>query len=147
MSYVDQHLLPDEKVIFRTKINWTEYLKSSMIFFAGLFILAFSRGLGFLVILISFVSFGMTYLKINTSEFAVTNKRVLIKVGILKILSLETMLNMIEGIYIEQGIIDKITNGGSIIIKGIGGTRNPFPNIAQPYEFRNAVNTQIAALK
>ncbi len=46
-----------------------------------------------------------------------------------------------------EGIIGKMANSGSIVIKGTGGTNNLFRNIDKPYEFRNAVNEQIARLK
>ncbi len=56
------------------------------------------------------------------------------------------MLNKVEGIHVEQGIIGKLVDSGSIIIKGTGGTNNPFSNIDKPFEFRNAVNEQISKL-
>lgn len=146
MSYVDKHLLPDETVVFRTKLNWIAYFKGTGILLLGFFILGFAPTLGSFVMLIGLISIGLNYLKINASEFAVTNKRVLVKVGILKTSSLETMLNRVEGIHVEQGVIGKILNSGSIVIRGVGGTASPFPNIDRPFEFRQAVNSQIASL-
>lgn len=138
MGYVDKHLMADETIVFQTKVNWTEYLK-------GLVVLLFGLSLGnLIIILIGVVLLGLAYMKISSSEFAVTDKRVLIKVGIFKTRSLETMLNKVEGIHVEQGIIGKMVNSGSIVVKGTGGTDNPFPNIDHPYEFRAAVTQQIS---
>lgn len=147
MSYVDKHLMTGEKIIYQTKLNWTEYLKGFVIMLIGLLFISVSGAFGGILIFFSLIFLGMTYLKIKSSEFAVTDKRVLIKVGILKTQSLETMLNKVEGIHVEQGIIGKMVNSGSIIVKGTGGTNNPFPNIDKPYEFRTAVNEQISNLK
>ena len=119
MGYVDKHLLNGEKIIFQTKLNWTEYIRGVVLIFIGLL---FIKLFGGFLIVIGLISLGLTYLKINSSEFAVTDKRVLIKVGIFKTQSLETMLNKVEGIHVEQGIVGKMVNSGTIVVKGTGGT-------------------------
>lgn len=143
MGYVDKHLLNGEKIIFQTKLNWTEYIRGVVLIFIGLL---FIKLFGGFLIVIGLISLGLTYLKINSSEFAVTDKRVLIKVGIFKTQSLETMLNKVEGIHVEQGIVGKMVNSGTIVVKGTGGTNNPFKNIDKPFEFRTAVNEQISKM-
>ena len=132
-----------EKIIYQTKLNWTEYIKGIILILIGL---VFIKSLGGFIIFIGLISLGITYMKIKSSEFAVTDKRVLIKVGIFRTHSLETMLNKVEGIHVEQGIMGKIVNSGSIIVKGTGGTNNPFQNIDKPFEFRTAVNEQISKI-
>jgi uncharacterized membrane protein YdbT with pleckstrin-like domain len=146
MGYVDKHLMSGETIIYQTKLNWTEYIKGFIFLFLGLLFLAVNGTFGGFFIFIGLLIISITYLRINSSEFAVTDKRVLIKVGILKTQSLETMLNKIEGIHVEQGIIGKLVNSGSIIVKGTGGTNNPFSNIDKPFEFRTAVNEQISKM-
>ena len=104
MGYIDKHLMTNETIIYQTKLNWTEYIKGVVFIILGLLFGSFGSILVFIGILI----LGMSYFKISSSEFAVTDKRVLIKVGVLKTKSLETMLNKIEGIHVEQGIIGKM---------------------------------------
>ena len=144
MSYVEKHLMANENIIYQTKLSWTEYLKHVLTLLVGLILLVANGPWGIIFIVFAILSAGMTYLKIKTSEFAVTDKRVLIKVGLLTTKSLETMLNKVEGIHVTQGIIGKMFNSGSIVVKGTGGTNNPFPNIDKPFEFRSAVNEQIS---
>ncbi len=143
MNYIDKHLMTDETIIYQTKLNWTEYLKGFIVIVIGLLFGSYGGGI---LITIGLIILGSTYFKIRSSEFVVTDRRVLIKVGILKTQSLETMLNKVEGIHVEQGIIGKMVNSGSIVVKGTGGTNNPFSNIDNPFEFRKAVNEQIAKL-
>lgn len=145
MGYVDKHLMSGETIIYQTKLNWTAYNKGFVVLLLGLLFIG-SGTFGGLLIFVGLLILGLTYLKISSSEFAVTDKRVLIKVGILKTQSLETMLNKVEGIHVEQGIIGKMVNSGSIVVKGTGGTSNPFSNIDKPFEFRSAVNEQISKL-
>jgi uncharacterized membrane protein YdbT with pleckstrin-like domain len=146
MSYVNKHLMSSETIIYQTKLNWTEYNKGVIIILIGLIFSSSNGTSGYPFVMLGLIVLGITYLRINSSEFVVTDKRVLIKVGILKTKSLETMLNKVEGIHVEQGIIGKLVDSGSIIIKGTGGTNNPFSNIDKPFEFRNAVNEQISKL-
>lgn len=138
--------MSSETIIYQTKLNWTEYNKGVIIILIGLIFSSSNGTSGYPFVMLGLIVLGITYLRINSSEFVVTDKRVLIKVGILKTKSLETMLNKVEGIHVEQGIIGKLVDSGSIIIKGTGGTNNPFSNIDKPFEFRNAVYEQISNL-
>jgi uncharacterized membrane protein YdbT with pleckstrin-like domain len=54
------------------------------------------------------------------------------------------MLNKVEGIHVEQGLVDKMFGCGNIDVKGTGGNKNSFAGIDNPFEFRNAVNEQIS---
>ena len=118
MGYIDKHLTTDETIIYQTKLNWTEYIKGLVFIILGLLFGTY----GAIIIIIGIITLGISYFKISSSEFVVTDKRVLIKVGILKKnRSLETMLNKIEGIHVEQGIIGKMVNSGSIMVIGTGG--------------------------
>ena len=143
MGNIDKLLTINETIIYQTKLNWTEYIRGIFFIILGLLFGSY----GAILITIGVLTLGMSYFKISSSEFVVTDKRVLIKVGILKTRSLETMLNKIEGIHVEQGIIGKMVNSGSIIVKGTGGTNNQFSNIDNPFEFRKAVNEQISKLQ
>lgn len=86
------------------------------------------------------------YIKIRTSEFIVTNKRVLMKIGVINTESVEIMLGKIETIQVEQSFVDKFVKRGTIIIRGTGGTTNQYHNIDNPLEFRAKVSEQIDAM-
>jgi len=49
-----------------------------------------------------------------------------------------------QGIGVNQGILGKALDYGTIVVSGTGGTKEPFKNIAQPFEFRKQVQEQIA---
>ena len=155
MSYIQKNLMDNERVIYTTKLNWTLYIKSFVLILIGLTLFVDSSHSinNYLVSLASIILFlagifsaAVTYIKIRTFEFAVTNKRVLIKHGILRTESFEIMLNKVEAIYVEQNIIERIVNSGTIIIKGTGGSQNPLRNVDNPFQFRIAVNEQIENL-
>lgn len=142
MSYVDNNLMKDEEVVYRAKLHWFIFIKPILVFLLGLLI---PGGVGTILIVVG-ILYGITkLLDFITSEFAITNKRVIVKVGFLSRNSLETLLEKIEGIKVNQGLFGRILNFGTIIVSGTGGSRDPFKNISNPLQFRREVQEQIAS--
>jgi uncharacterized membrane protein YdbT with pleckstrin-like domain len=78
-----------------------------------------------------------------SSEFAVTNKRVVVKVGLVRRHSTEILLRQVEGITVDQGLIGRIFDYGTIVVEGTGSDRTPYSGIGGPLKFRLAVQEQI----
>ena len=70
------------------------------------------------------------------SEFGITNKRLIIKTGILSRKTLELNLSKIESVNVNQSIFGRILGYGSIGVIGTGGTKEYFISIKNPLEFR-----------
>ncbi len=85
------------------------------------------------------------YVLYRSSEFAVTNKRVLMKAGVLRRRSLEILLSKIEAIGVDQSLLGRFLNYGSLTVGGTGGTKEVFDKIAAPMEFRLKVQEHTAA--
>jgi len=83
------------------------------------------------------------FIRRASSEFAVTTKRVVVKVGFLRRHSTEILLRQVEGITVDQGLLGRIFGYGTIVIEGTGSDRTPYKGIAAPMEFRLAVQEQI----
>jgi len=90
-------------------------------------------GFFLLVGIIWFINALIRYL---TSEFAITNKRIIIKVGLIKRITLEMNREKIESIGVDQGILGRIFNYGTIVISGTGSIRQIFKAIVNPIQFR-----------
>ena len=82
-----------------------------------------------------------------TSEYAITDKRVLARVGVLERRSLETLLGKIEAIGVEQDLPGRLLGYGTITITGTGGTQETLERISRPLEFRRQVQGQIVDLE
>ena len=80
----------------------------------------------------------------SSSEFGVSNKRVLLKTGFISRHSLETMLSKVESIGVHQGLLGRLFGFGTIIIGGTGGSKEAFSGIRDPLEFRRQVQEQIS---
>ena len=75
-------------------------------------------------------------------EFAVTNKRVIIKLGFVSIRTIEINMSKVESVEVTQNIVGRLLGYGSITVIGTGGTKEPFDLIADPLAFRRAVQSQ-----
>jgi uncharacterized membrane protein YdbT with pleckstrin-like domain len=155
VSYVDSQLLSGETVVYRAHLHKVLFLTPVIFSVLAVLMVAGSEasgapglwpviGLWFIVTAFTSVWAWINYI---TSEFAVTNKRVIIKVGWLRRRSLETMLSKIEGIAVDQGILGRILDFGTISVTGTGGTREAFMRIAAPLEFRRQVQDVVSRLE
>jgi uncharacterized membrane protein YdbT with pleckstrin-like domain len=140
MSYVDNSLIPDEQVAFRTRLHLVIFLPPILLL--GISILLFAYGIvpgGEIALAVAILWGLVKYVDYASSEFAVTNKRVIIKVGILRRRTVEMLNTKVEAIAVNQGIIGRILGYGNIVVTGTGGTNEPFNGISSPLEFRRAV--------
>lgn len=56
------------------------------------------------------------------------------------------MLTKVEGISVDQTLVGRIANYGTVIVNGTGGTREAFDGIVDPLEFRRQVQAQLARM-
>jgi uncharacterized membrane protein YdbT with pleckstrin-like domain len=94
---------------------------------------------GAALVLVAAVAWGSGVLRRNSVEAAITNKRVLIKAGVLQRRTLELFLAKIEGISVEEPLLGKLLGYGTVIVRGTGGTLEAFPLIDRPLEFRRQI--------
>ena len=155
MSYVDEHLLPGERVTYRARRHWLLFswpvalLVLAILSFGLLKALdAWPEGRLFLALglgVLAAVFAVQPALEYFSSEYAVTDKRVVVKTGVLQRDSHETLLSKVEAIGVDQTLLGRLFDYGTVTIVGTGGTREPFALIAAPLEFRRQVQAQIVA--
>jgi len=144
MSYIDESLVAGERVVYRTNLHKIVFFWPAVI--TVLALLSWSGGVGAILTMLA-VAIGVgvfCYMNYRSSEFGVTNKRVLVKIGIFSRRSIEILLSKVEGISVKQGILGKAVDYGTIIVSGTGGSKEPFKRIAKPFAFRKQVQEQIA---
>ena len=158
MASLDDQLLSGEHIVYRTRPHWilfggpllvgllgvalgvTLQLTAVDDLYAGRNAGWYAGGALIVVALLLAVPPAVRYL---SSDFAVTDKRVLARMGILHRQSLETLLSKIEGIGVEQDLWGRLLGFGTLTITGTGGTREALPGIPRPLEFRRQVQAQI----
>ena len=110
MSYVERNLLPNEQVIYKTRLHWIEYVAKGLWWIIAGLMICFPFAIYLETFLLAMGLFGLfglleAWINVATSEFAVTNNRVLVKVGLIRRHSLEIVLRQVEGIGVDQGIL------------------------------------------
>lgn len=153
MGYIENNLQSGEVIVYRAQIHWAIFI-SPIVWFLLIFV--FSRqiiidGNKFYVLMFMISIWAFIYLFIKaivtkiSAEYALTNKRLIMKRGIISRKSLELILTKCEGISVDQRILGRLLGFGTIIVT-TGGVTNKYAKIANPIEFRNRINEQINIL-
>ena len=146
-SYLDASLLSGERVLYRAKLH-SIVLAPGMVFLGLAMLTLFaSGGVALVFLFVGLLAEGIGYLMLTTSEFGLTDRRVLAKVGWLSRRSIELLLNKVESVGVTQGIGGRLFDYGTVVLTGTGGTREPFKTIASPFEFRKRVQAQISLVQ
>ena len=79
MGYIQANLLPDEQIVYKARLHWVIFWKCCALVFLGAIFLLIQPIVGVVVILIGVLGALWPIMAYSTSEFAVTNKRVISK--------------------------------------------------------------------
>ncbi|MGV8059048.1 MAG: PH domain-containing protein [Smithellaceae bacterium] len=72
----------------------------------------------------------------KTSEFVITNKRIIMKTGLISRKTFEMNLQKIESVNVDQSFWGRLLGYGTVSIVGTGGSRESFSDISKPLLFR-----------
>ena len=126
-SYVEGALVEGERIVHAGRISaWALW---HLIGLGILLLPLFGVGLVFLII---------AYVRYQSTELAVTTKRVIVKHGFIRRQTVEINLGKVESIQVEQGILGRMLNFGTLIVAGTGTSHAPLVGIADPMAFRRA---------
>ena len=148
VGYVERHLLPDERVLYKTRLHWVLYLKAMLLTLVGIVLAiiltqvadppwAWYVGVGLAVV--GILWWLVRWIELRTSEFAVTSMRLIFKVGLVARYTTELLLAKVESISVTQGLLGRMLNYGDLIVTGTGGAREIFARVHDPVGFRNQV--------
>jgi len=146
VSYIKTNLNNGEKLKYHSRIS----IKSIIISYLYLIIIGFVSGMiitdwflgltiGTLVLIVYLPFVLIAYFG---SEFGVTGKRVVSKKGIISRNASEMNLSSIESVNVDQGVIGRIFNFGSLKISGRGTTTVNFSNIDDPTKVRKLIQNK-----
>jgi uncharacterized membrane protein YdbT with pleckstrin-like domain len=161
-SYVDTILLPGESLEYAGQLHWIIFVPGLFCSMLGGFLClspeTINRVLGialggeirnYLLMVGVVVVFGgilmltHSYLRLISTELAVTNRRVICKTGFISRNTFEVMLNRIEGANIDQTVWGRLLGFGSIWVHGTGGGVTPIDFIADPISFKKMLMTWV----
>jgi uncharacterized membrane protein YdbT with pleckstrin-like domain len=124
MSYIDDSLVEGERVIHYARVSWWSQFGLVLL---GIVLLVVVVGLFFLV---------AAWVNVRSTEIAITNRRIIAKFGFIKRHTVEINLDKVEALRVEQGVLGRMLNYGTLYISGAGTSVAPLANIADPLVFR-----------
>jgi uncharacterized membrane protein YdbT with pleckstrin-like domain len=150
MSYIDDNILPDEKLLYRTRKHYVIFLQPALWTVAAVFFFVNSNDYivkaGLVFAAIACVFWLTALLNYGFSEFAITDKRILMREGFFLKHINDTRMTTIANIEVNQNPLGQILNYGVLIIKTYGGSDDPFMDIPKPFEFKKVLQLQLDKL-
>jgi uncharacterized membrane protein YdbT with pleckstrin-like domain len=124
-SYVDSVLISGESVLHRGRVSlWPHAWKIVV----GIVLLPlFGLGLVFLA---------WVYIVYKTTEIAITNKRIIATFGFISRSTIEINLPKVESVQVDQSVMGRMLDYGTIVISGAGTPNLSIPGAAEPLLFR-----------
>ncbi len=148
MGYVERHLLPEEQILYKTRLHWILLLRPSLLIVLSLviFLMAWRMEappalwyLGGAAAVAGLLWVLVHYIEMMTSEFAVTTIRLILKVGLVARYTTELLISKVESIGIAQSLAGRLLDFGDLTVTGTGGAREVFRRVRNPIAFRNHV--------
>ncbi len=147
MGYVEDNLAPNEKIFFTAHIHPAVFLPAIIVLFFA-FVPVFFKGAygsqmlcfsGFLFLYALLLGL-RAMIAMYTTEFAVTNRRVIAKRGFIRRHTLEILLAKVESVSVRQDMLGRLLDFGTVTVTGTGGTKESFAAIVDPIEVRKKIN-------
>ncbi len=153
MRYVRRVLQPNEAIVYATRLHWRIYVRTALFFAAciALAVAALATGsqrpevglalwIAAAIFLLLALSAGLpAFVRRATTEFAITDHRVIYKTGLFRRHTIEMNRDKVESVDVDQTILGRILGYGTIIVRGTGGSLEPIRNIADPIAFRSHI--------
>lgn len=152
-GYVESNLLPGEQIVYRAHLHWFCFFRPALWFVAAVLFWTATTlapepgaraimlgGSAFFFIAGVFSAIGQV-IAYKTSEFAVTNRRVIMKQGFIRRKTMELMLAKVDSLSIDQGIFGRLFGFGTVRVT-VATEKQNFPFLHNPLEFRRQVQLQ-----
>ena len=125
MSYIEESLSSGEEVRALFKQHWVAKLPMLL----------------WMVLLVTIPLAIWEWLKLRFTEMGVTNKRVILKTGIVSRHSEEMKISSIETVEIEQGILGRLLGFGTVKVTGKGISDLVFTRINDPMDVKRRIES------
>ncbi len=147
--YARSTLAPNETPCYRSSLHWFIFVRFAL---AGLVLFVFAAvpfaiavqavtgsELGWFVLPLPAFLLLPPAVAFASSEIVITDRRVLIKTGVVRRQTAEMFISKVESIGVDQGVLGRMFDFGTVRIRGTGGFEEAFDSIARPLQFRSWV--------
>jgi uncharacterized membrane protein YdbT with pleckstrin-like domain len=123
MGYIEKSLGINEQVVRKFKIHWISYI---------------------IPVATAFIIIGIPALiRLLTTEYAVTSKRVILKTGFISRNTEELLLKKAETVEIKQGILGRILGYGDVKVTGTGVSFVLFKTVQNPMAAKRLIENSV----
>ncbi len=146
-SYVDSVLAEGERIVYRAAISHWKFFLTYLV--GGLFLLtavaayiATGNQAGAPLALVApALVIGLALIlsavvRRQTTELVLTDRRIIMKRGLISRDTVEMNLNKVESLHVNQGLMGRILDYGDVTVVGTGASLEPLRGIARPIELR-----------
>lgn len=150
MSYAEKNLSKGDTVILQAHTSWlavvSKAIESLILFIVAAYAKSELYDVGAIIsvvcIVIALVIIIVTVLKITHTELALSSKKLIGKIGIINTKSMDSPLNKINNVSVDQGLFGKIFGYSKITVSTSSGNY-VFDYILSGDAFKNTVMEQI----
>jgi uncharacterized membrane protein YdbT with pleckstrin-like domain len=152
--YIDEILQPGEKLLYSTTVHWIIYLRGLIALAVALTAAVYATQvdnnagkLGLLALAIFSALYGLVdivraWFRRWTTEFDVTDRRVVHKSGFIERRTIEMNMDKIESVDVNQTLFGRIFDYGEVVVRGVGESWEPIFTIGSPLKFRNHITAR-----
>jgi uncharacterized membrane protein YdbT with pleckstrin-like domain len=143
MNYVESILEPGEQIRYHTTVSWTIYTPAILLALCSLASLLVGVGIGWIAAIVfalaAIVAFVPAWLRRWTTEIAVTDRRVILKRGLIRRHTVEMNMQKVESVDVDQTLIGRLFDYGNVTIRGTGSSFEKLSMIDAPLKLRTTV--------
>ena len=152
MGYAEKVLQPGETIAYRARLHWIIYFVGMVLILAAIacavaavVLKVESIRLGLMLAAVIALFLGLfqmirAWLVAVNTEIIVTSRRIIYKTGFISRNTVEMNLDKVESVLVQQGILGRMLDFGTVIIRGVGAGLEPVDNIAAPLELHRHVS-------
>jgi uncharacterized membrane protein YdbT with pleckstrin-like domain len=96
-------------------------------------------GLSLVLVVMSLLDLILAFIDRRTTELAVTDRRVIVKTGLIRCDTIEINAGKIESVDIQQPVLGRLLNYGTVTVRGTGIGMNPMARVDDPLGLRAAI--------
>jgi hypothetical protein len=150
MGYITKVLRPDEKLLATGKLHWIVYrlaIISMLVAVILWFVIGEAAPILRMTAFVLFAGFAVLtaikeWLEQWITEIAITDRRVIYKTGLIRRQTAEMNMDKIESVKVDQSLLGRLLNYGSIHIRGTGEGLEHLDYISSPISLRNTITTK-----
>ncbi len=133
-------LMPGEKILRVARISPGIYWKGIVVFAFAVIVMLKAFMLGAFFMFVSLLMLSTAYLTKYFLVLAATDKRIMIRHGIINLDTVQFRYNKVESVELARTIVGQIMGYASVVITGTGSRIMVVPFVADANAFRAAIN-------